>query len=242
MATAITSIQTPRIVSHDEWLAERVAFLNKEKEFTRLRDELTRERQRLPWERVTKEYVFEGPNGQETLVDLFDGRSQLVVYHLMFKPSSEQPCSGCSFWADNFNGIDVHLAHRDITLLAISRAPQSKLQPFARRMGWTFKWVSSGDGDFNYDFDASYKPESLKAGTATYNYGTIPNKTGEDMPGVSVFYRDRDGEIYHTYSTYARGLDILNGAYHYIDLTPKGRDEDGNRGMFWLRLRDRYED
>lgn len=241
MAAPVSTIQTPRIVSHAEWLAKRVAFLQKEKEFTRLRDELSRQRRELPWEPVTKEYVFDGPDGRETLADLFAGRSQLVVYHLMFRPGAEEACVGCSFWADNFNGIDVHVAHRDTTLLAISRAPLAKLDAYARRMGWTFKWVSSGDSDFNYDFGVSFKPETIEAGTAGYNYGTI-NSVGEDMPGVSVFYRDPDGNIFHTYSTYSRGIDILNGAYNYIDLTPKGRDEEGQRGMYWLRRRDQYGD
>jgi predicted dithiol-disulfide oxidoreductase (DUF899 family) len=240
MATQVTPIQHPRVVSHDQWVTERVAFMAKEKEFTRLRDELSRQRRELPWEKVTKSYVFDGPNGKETLAELFEDRSQLVVYHFMFNPAWDEGCPGCSFWADNFNGIDIHLAHRDITFLAISRAPLPKLEGYRKRMGWSFKWVSAGESDFNYDFQVSFDPEAAKSGAAYYNYGTGV-KIGEDMPGVSVFYKDLNGEIYHTYSAYSRGIDLLNGAYNYIDLTPKGRDE-GTQIMSWLRRRDQYED
>ena len=240
MAAPDTLIQNPRVVSHDQWISERVAFMAKEKEFTRLRDELTRERQELPWEKVTKAYVFDGPNGRETLAELFGHHSQLVVYHLMFSPAWDEACKSCSFWADNFDGIDIHLAHRDIAFLAISRAPLSKLEAYRRRMGWTFKWVSAGGSDFNYDFQASHDPEAAKNGTTYYNYGTGV-RVGEEMPGVSVFVKAADGDIYHTYSTYSRGIDLLNGAYNYIDLTPKGRDE-GGQIMSWLRRRDQYRD
>jgi predicted dithiol-disulfide oxidoreductase (DUF899 family) len=195
----------------------------------------------LPWEKVTKSYVFNGPKGKETLAELFDGHSQLVVYHLMFSPSWQEACKSCSFWADNFNGIDIHLGHRDIAFLAISRAPLSKLEAYKKRMGWSFKWVSAAESDFNYDFNVSFDPESLKNGTASYNYGTV-RQVGEEMPGISVFYKDENGDIYHTYSAYSRGIDLMNGAYNYIDLTPKGRDEDVGQGMSWLRRRDQYED
>jgi predicted dithiol-disulfide oxidoreductase (DUF899 family) len=240
MTSLITPIQNPRVVSHEQWNAERVAFLAKEKEFTRLRDELSRQRRELPMEKVTKSYVFEGPDGTKTLAELFEERSQLVIYHLMFAPSWNEACPSCSFWADNFNGIDIHLAHRDIGFLAISRAPLPKLEAYKKRMGWSFRWVSAGESDFNYDFQVSHDPEAAKNGTAYYNYGTGV-KIGEEMPGVSVFYKDQDGEIYHTYSAYSRGIDLLNGAYNYIDLTPMGRNED-NRGMFWVRRHDQYED
>jgi predicted dithiol-disulfide oxidoreductase (DUF899 family) len=240
MATLITPIQNSRVVSHEQWIAERVAFMAKEKEFTRLRDELSRQRRELPMEKVTKSYVFEGPEGKKTLAELFEDRSQLVVYHLMFAPSWNEACPSCSFWADNFNGTDIHLAHRDISFLAISRAPLPKLEAYKKRMGWSFKWVSAADSDFNYDFQVSHDPEAAKSGAAYYNYGT-GIKIGEEMPGVSVFYKDQDGEIYHTYSAYSRGIDMLNGAYNYIDLTPLGRNE-GKRGMFWLRRHDQYED
>jgi predicted dithiol-disulfide oxidoreductase (DUF899 family) len=242
MATQGSPIQNPRVVSHDQWVAERVAFMAKEKELTRLRDELSRQRRELPWEKVTKSYVFDGPNGKETLAELFEGRSQLVVYHLMFHPSWDEACKSCSFWADNFDGIDIHLAHRDITFLAISRAPLAKLEAYGKRMGWSFKWVSAGGSDFNYDFQVSHDPEAARNGTAYYNYDTGA-AVGEEMPGVSVFYRDRNGGIYHTYSAYSRGIDLLNGAYNYIDLAPKGRDEEGLAyPMAWVRRRDQYGD
>jgi predicted dithiol-disulfide oxidoreductase (DUF899 family) len=240
MATRVTPIQHPRVVSHEQWVTERVAFMATEKEFTRLRDELSRKRRELPWEKVTKTFVFTGPRGEQTLAELFEGRSQLIVYHFMFNPAWDEGCPGCSFWADNFEGIDIHLAHRDITFLAISRAPFAKLEAYRKRMGWSFKWVSAGAGDFNYDFQASFDPDAAKSGRAYYNYGTGP-RVGEDMPGISVFCRDQNGDIYHTYSTYSRGLDLLNGAYNYIDLTPRGRDE-GDRGPSWVRRHDRYED
>ena len=240
MATQVSPIQNTRVVSHEQWVAERVAFMHKEKEFTRLRDELSRQRRELPWEKVTKSYVFDGPQGRETLAELFGNRGQLVVYHFMFNPASNEGCPSCSFWADNFNGIDIHLAHRDTAFLAISRAPLPRLEAYRKRMGWTFKWVSAGESDFNYDFHVSFGAEAAKSGAAYYNYGTGP-RVQEDMPGVSVFCKGQDGDIYHTYSTYSRGIDLLNGAYNYIDLTPKGRDE-GERIMSWLRRRDQYED
>lgn len=241
MATQGSSIQNPHVVSHEQWVTERVAFMAKEKEFTRLRDELSRQRRELPWEKVTKSYVFDGPRDKETLADLFEGRSQLVVYHLMFSPDWDEACKSCSFWADNFNGIDIHLAHRDITFLAISRAPLPKLEAYRKRMGWSFKWVSAGESDFNYDFQVSFDPKTGQSGAAYYNYGTSV-AVGEEMPGVSVFYKDPvTGDIYHTYSAYSRGIDLLNGAYNYIDLTPRGRDE-GEQIMSWLRRRDQYED
>jgi len=240
MATQGTLIQNPRVVSHEHWVTERVAFMAKEKEFTRLRDELSRQRRELPWEKVTKSYVFDGPRGKETLAELFEGRGQLVVYHFMFSPSWSEACKSCSFWADNFNGIDIHLAHRDISFLAISRAPLPKLEAYKRRMGWSFKWVSAGDSDFNYDFNVSFDAEAAKNGTAYYNYGT-GRQVQEDMPGISVFHKGENGDVYHTYSTYSRGIDLMNGAYNYIDLTPKGRDE-GAGIMSWLRRRDQYKD
>ncbi len=240
MATQISPIQTSRVVPHEQWVAERVAFMAKEKEFTRLRDELSRQRRELPWEKVTKSYVFDGPRGKQTLAELFEGRSQLVVYHFMFGPSWNEGCKSCSFWADNFDGIDIHLAHRDSTFLAISRAPLPKLEAYKRRMGWSFEWVSAGEGDFNYDFGVSFDAEAAKKGTAYYNYGT-GQQVQEEMPGISVFYKDSNGDVYHTYSTYSRGIDLVNGAYNYLDLTPKGRDE-GDGIMAWLRRHDQYED
>ena len=227
------------IATRAVWTEARKELLAKEKELTRLRDELARKRRDLPWVRVDKPYVFEGPNGQETLPQLFDGRSQLVVYHFMYGPDSDTPCKSCSFWADNFERNVVHLKHRDVTLIAVSRAPLDRLEAFKRRMGWTFKWVSSAGSDFNFDYQASFRPEDLAKGEAYYNYATRKTSLSE-LPGISVFCKDASDTVFHTYSCYARGLDMMNAAYHYLDLVPKGRDEGGH-GMAWLRYRDSYE-
>jgi len=231
---------THKVVNHDAWIAARQRFLLKEKEFTRLRDELSRERRELPWERVDKEYVFESTNGRETLADLFGEHSQLIVYHFMYGPDWEIGCRSCSFWADNFNNIVPHLAARDASLVAVSLAPLQKLQAQARRFGWTFKWVSSHGSDFNFDYHVSFSPEALERGDAVYNYA--PQKLGStEMPGISAFFRDGK-QIYHSYSTYARGLDMLNAAYHYLDIAPKGRDEEGLAyPQQWVRHRIAYE-
>jgi len=230
------------IVSHEAWLAARKALLLEEKELTRLRDRLGQRRRALPWVRVDKQYVFEGPDGKESLAELFGGRSQLVVYHFMFGPDWEAPCKSCSFWADNFERNVVHLAHRDVTLIAVSRAPLQRLEAFKRRMGWTFKWVSSAGGDFNYDYQVSFTADDLAKGEAYYNYAMQKNTVSE-LLGISVFYKDAGGIVFHTYSCYARGLDMMNAAYHYLDLVPKGRDEADQRPypMAWLRYRDSYE-
>jgi len=229
-----------RIVSRDQWIEERKALLAREKEFTRLRDQLSRHRRELPWVRVDKDYVFEGANGKQTLSELFAGRQQLVVYHLMFDPSWEEACSRCSFWADNFNGMLVHLNQRDVTLVAISRAPFEKLAAFQKRMGWNFNWVSSFGNDFNYDYYVSFTPEELEQGEIIYNYAPIKTSMTE-RPGISVFYKDQAGRIFHTYSCYSSGLDMLNVAYHYLDLTPKGRDEEGLPfPMAWVAYHDAY--
>jgi predicted dithiol-disulfide oxidoreductase (DUF899 family) len=231
---------THKVVNHDAWIAARQRFLLKEKEFTRLRDELSRERRELPWERVDKEYVFESTNGRETLADLFGEHSQLIVYHFMYGPDWEIGCRSCSFWADNFNNIVPHLAARDASLVAVSLAPLQKLQAQARRFGWTFKWVSSHGSDFNFDYHVSFSPEALERGDTVYNY--TPQKLGStEMPGISAFFRDGK-QIYHSYSTYARGLDMLNAAYHYLDIAPKGRDEEGLAyPQQWVRHRIAYE-
>ena len=234
-------METHKIVSHEEWLAARRQLLAEEKEFTRLRDRLSQQRRDLPWEQVDKDYVFEGPGGRENLSQLFDGRHQLAVYHFMLAPDWQEGCKSCSFWADNFNGIAVHLRLRDVGFVAISRAPWPKIEAFKRRMGWTFQWVSSFGNDFNYDYHVSFRPEQSPSGEITYNYA--PRKTTmEELPGISVFYKDDDGAIFHTYSCYARGLDMMNAAYQYLDLTPLGRHEDGlSFPMEWVRLRDQYE-
>ena len=228
------------VVPQEEWLTARKALLDKEKEFTRLRDQLSEQRRALPWVKVEKEYIFQGPSGKESLSDLFDGRSQLMIYHFMFHPDWEDACKSCSFWADNYNGMTVHLNHRDVSFSVVSRAPIEKLNAFKKRMGWNFKWLSSFDSDFNYDFNVSFTPEEMEKGQMEYNY-TVTQFPAPEAPGLSVFYKDEDGSIFHTYSCYARGLDVLNGTYNHLDMTPKGRDEqDLSYTMEWVRLKDRY--
>lgn len=232
-----------RIVSQDEWLAARKQHLSKEKEFTRLRDELSRQRRELPWVKVEKPYVFDGPNGKETLADLFAGRSQLIVYHFMFGPGWEQGCPSCSFLSDHIDGALVHLAQRDVTLLAVSRAPFSQIAAFKQRMGWRFKWVSSYENDFNRDYHVSFTKDDIAKGKTYYNYEVRESPSEGEAPGASVFYKDETGDIFYTYSSYARGLDMLVGTYNYLDLVPKGRDEDGLAfAMAWVRHHDRYQD
>lgn len=228
-----------RIVSHEEWLQARKHFLAKEKELTHLRDELSRQRQELPWERVEKNYAFETAQGRATLADLFGERKQLMVYHLMYAPEWEISCKSCAFWADNFNGIVPHLAQNGVAFAAISRAPLAKLQKQAREFGWTFPWVSSLD-DFNYDYRVSFRQETLDRDEAYYNYDTI-KVSGTDYPGVSAFFRDDDGAVYHTYSAYSRGIDGFNAAYQYLDAAPLGRNEDGlTYPMQWVKHRIAY--
>jgi predicted dithiol-disulfide oxidoreductase (DUF899 family) len=231
-----------QVVSREEWLAARKRLLAKEKEFTRLRDQLSAERRELPWVRVEKDYLFDGPDGKETLADLFDGRTQLLVYHFMFGPEWEQGCPSCSYVSDHIDGANWHLPQRDVTLLAVSRAPLSKIEAFRERMGWQFKWVSSYGNDFNRDFHVSFTPEEMAQGEVYYNYamGEFPS---EEAPGISAFYKDPGGAVFHTYSAYARGLDPLIGAYNYLDLAPKGRDEASLPWtMAWVRHHDRYAD
>ena len=232
---------THEVVSKSEWVEARKRFLAKEKEFTRMREQLSAERRALPWVRIDKDYTFDGQNGRETLAQLFGDRSQLVVYHFMFAPEWDVGCKSCSFWADNFNGITAHLRQRDVAFAAISRAPLAKLQDFAKRLGWTFKWVSSHGTDFNYDFEVSFQPEALARGDAIYNFAKLQN-ANSDMPGISVFTKDESGAVFRTYSTFGRGLDMMNTAYHYLDLVPKGRDEAGQPyTMAWVKLRDLYD-
>ena len=230
-----------RVVSREDWIAERQKLLAREKDFTRERDRLSAARRELPWVRVDKAYAFDGPQGRQTLADLFAGRGQLVVYHFMFDPSWQAGCKSCSFWADNFDGIVVHLAHRDATMIAVSAAPLATLEAYRKRMGWRFTWVSSAGTDFNRDYHVSHTPDELANGEGYYNYARQKPYASE-APGISVFARD-GGAVYHTYSCYARGLDMLNGAYHYMDLLPKGRDEDSlPHHSNWLRRHDEYEE
>ena len=228
---------THRIVSQADWLDARRALLAKEKAFTQQREELARERRALPWVKVEKDYVFDAPEGQVTLADLFDGKGQLIVQHFMFGPDWNEGCPSCSFWTDNFNGIDVHLAHRDTAFVLVSRGPLDRLEAYRKRMGWNLRWVSSLHNDFNFDFAVSFPGEPKEP---VYNFGTI-KPYGQETPGLSAFRRDDDGTIYRTYSTYARGLDMLNGAYQLLDITAKGRDEEGLAfSMAWVRRHDRY--
>lgn len=229
-----------QVVSREAWLKARLELLAAEKEFTRQRDALTRRRMAMPWERVEKPYRFEGPDGALSLADLFDGRSQLIVYHFMLGPDWEEGCKSCSFWADNFNGIPIHLNHRDVTFTAVSRAPLAGIDAYRTRMGWSFPWVSSYGSDFNVDYHVSFTPEQVAGGEASYNYTIQPVDVSEQV-GISVFYRNERSEVFHTYSCYSRGVDMLNGAYHYLDLVPKGRDEDGLAfSMEWVRRHDQY--
>jgi predicted dithiol-disulfide oxidoreductase (DUF899 family) len=235
------SIMQHKVVSRDEWIAARRAHLANEKAFTKARDQLSAERRALPWVKVEKNYLFDTPEGKKTLADLFDGRSQLVVYHFMLGPDWGEGCPSCSYLTDHFDGLALHLAHRDVTFLVVSRAPLPEIAAYKKRMGWRFPWVSSYGNDFNYDFHVSFRPEQ-EEGEVYYNYEMRDFESGE-MPGVSVFIKDPSGAIFHTYSAYARGLDILVGTYNFLDLVPKGRDEaELPWSMAWVRRHDDYDD
>ena len=232
---------TANIVDREEWLRARLILLEQEKAFTKARDELSRARQDLPWVQVTQNYAFHSDSGDETLADLFSGRSQLVIQHFMYAPGWQEGCKSCSFWADNLNGGLPHLAARDVTLVAVSQAPWTDIAPFKERMGWDFHWVSSAPSQFSYDYHVWYTPAQIEAGATFYNYREGFHY-GEHSPGFSVFVKTDDGAIYHTYSCYARGLDILNGAYHVLDMVPKGRDEQNlPANMAWVKLHDSYD-
>jgi predicted dithiol-disulfide oxidoreductase (DUF899 family) len=232
---------TPRVVTRGEWREARKALLVKEKELTRRSDELARLRRELPWVKVDKEYTFDTPAGTETLADLFGGKSQLLVYHFMFGPDWEEGCKSCSFLSDHIDGVNFHLPQRDVRLLAVSRAPLAKIEAFKKRMGWRFSWVSSFGSDFNFDFAVSFPKEDVEKGQVPYNFTLSPSYGTEDHPGLSAFYKDAQGAVFHTYSTYARGLDHLVGAYNFLDLAPKGRAEEGLPfTMDWVRHHDRY--
>lgn len=230
--------KNPNIVSRQEWLVARKKLLEKEKEFSHLRDRFTAEQRALPWVKIEKDYVFEGPDGKESLADLFEHRSQLIIYHFMFAPDWKEGCEGCSFLADHFDGANLHLANHDVTLVAVSRAPWQKFQAYKQRMDWQFKWVSSYGSDFNYDFHVTPTTEEINARRYFYNYQYQDGEAGESH-GLSVFYKNDAGEIFHTYSSYARGADILINTYNFLDITPKGRNEDGV--MDWMRRHDEYD-
>jgi predicted dithiol-disulfide oxidoreductase (DUF899 family) len=234
-------MQPQKIVSHGEWIAARKAYLAEEKAFSRARDALAKKRRELPWEKVEKKYVFDTPNGKQTLADLFGGKSQLIIYHFMLGPDWEAGCQSCSLLADHFDGSVIHLAQRDVSFLVVSRAPLAQIEKFKARMGWRFPWVSSFGSDFNHDYQVSASPDEKASGKALYNYEmtTFPS---EERPGASVFFKNEVDEVFHTYSTYGRGLDILIGTYNFLDLAPKGRDEAGLEwSMAWVRHHDRYE-
>lgn len=241
MTTATLSATDHPVVSREEWLKKRISLLAEEKELTRRQDALAGKVRELPWVKVDKPYTFDSPRGKVSLADLFGRRSQLIVYHFMFDPTWSQGCKSCSFVADHYNGIVVHLAHRDIAFATVSQAPVEKIEPFRKRMGWTFPWVSGAHTDFGRDFGVSFTNEELADGNTVYNFNRKPYPIRE-LPGISVFYKDERGDIYHTYSAYARGLDHFLAAYQYMDVTPKGRDEAQAPGMSWLRHHDRYDE
>jgi predicted dithiol-disulfide oxidoreductase (DUF899 family) len=228
-----------KVVPRDQWMPKRKALLVKEKSFARAREKLAEMRRDLPWVKVDEAYVFDGPGGRETLAQLFGKKSQLIVYHFMFGPKWKEGCPHCSFWADHYDGMAPHLGARDASFVVISRAPLSEIRPFKKRMGWKFKWVSSSQNHFNYDYHVSFSPEDIKNKKVFYNYATGPMPV-TDREGISVFFKDKRGDIFHTYSTFARGIDVVNPTYQFLDLLPKGRDERG-RGQFWVRYHDRYK-
>ena len=233
---------TPRIVSPEEWLKARREFLVKEKAFTRVRDELARQRRELPWVKVDKTYMFEGPDGRESLADLFAGRSQLIVKHFMFGPDWQEGCLGCSFGADHLQGLMVHLINHDVMVVAVSRAPYAKIAPFHKRMGWPFKWVSSAGSDFNFDFNVSFTDADKAKGKVFYNFAE-QDWVSDELPGYSVFTRDESGQIFHTYSVFARGTEDVGTVYGFLDITPKGRNEPpGTNLSHWVRHHDKYDE
>ena len=232
-------VKEHKVVKPKEWLAARKQLLVKEKKFTKARDQINRERRALPWVKVEKMYVFDSLEGRVTLAELFGSKSQLIVYHFMFGPGWKEGCPHCSFWADHYDSVNFHIGQRDTTFVVVSRAPLSEIEPFKRRMGWRFRWVSSNENDFNFDFHVSFTPQELKSGKPFYNYRTVKMNIDE-REGVSAFYRDNAGQVYHTYSAYERGIDLMNTTYNFLDLTAKGRDEKPGHAQDWVRYHDRY--
>lgn len=237
----VHGIENRKVVSKKEWLTARKKLLLKEKKFSKARDAMNLERRKLPWVKIKKDYIFDAPQGKVTLADLFCGKSQLIVYHFMFGPDWGEGCAHCSFWADHYDSVNPHLGQRDTAFAVISRASLKEIEPFKKRMGWKFKWVSSNKTDFNFDFNVSFTPEQRKSGNAVYNYAPLEMDIDE-REGVSAFYKDKNGDIYHTYSSYARGIDLMNTTYNFLDLTAKGRDETPGAAQDWVRYHDQYKD
>jgi predicted dithiol-disulfide oxidoreductase (DUF899 family) len=235
----VHGIENRKVVTRKKWLVARKELLIKEKKFSKLRDAMNLQRRKLPWVKIEKDYFFDGPTGKMTLADLFCGRSQLIIYHLMFGPGWGEACAHCSYWADHFDSVNFHIGQRDTAFAAVSRAPLAEIEPFKKRMGWKFKWASSFDMDFNFDFNGSFTLEQRKSGMAIYNYAPLKMDMDE-REGVSAFYRDKNGNIYHTYSSYERGIDLMNTTYNFLDLTAKGRDENPDASQDWVRYHDQY--
>lgn len=236
----VHGIENRKVVSQKAWLVARKKLLVEEKKFSKLRDKLNLQRRKLPWVKVEKKYVFDGPQGRVTLAGLFSGKSQLIIYHFMFGPDWGEGCPHCSFWADHYDGVNFHIGQRDTAFAVVSRAPLREIEPFKKRMGWKFKWLSSFKTDFNFDFNVSFTSKQLKNGTAIYNYAPL-NMDIDEREGVSAFYRDKNGDIYHTYSSFARGIDLMNTTYNFLDLTAKGRDENPEALQDWVRYHDKYK-
>ena len=235
----VHGIENRKVVSQKEWIAARKKLLVKEKKFSKRRDEMNRQRRKLPWVKIEKEYVFAGPTGKVALGELFCGKSQLIIYHFMFGPGWGEGCAHCSFWADHYDSVNLHIGARDTAFAVVSRAPWKEIERFKKRMGWKFKWVSSSNTDFNFDFNVSFTPEQRKSGQAIYNYAPLDMDIDE-REGVSAFYHDKNGDMYHTYSSYERGIDLMNTTYNFIDLTAKGRNEHPESSQDWVRYHDEY--
>lgn len=235
----VHGMENRKVVSEKEWIVARKKLLVKEKKFSKLRDELNLQRRRLPWVKIEKDYIFQGPKGKVSLADLFGKKSQLIVYHFMFGPGWGEGCPHCSFWADHYDSVNLHIGQRDTTLAVVSRAPWKEIAPFKKRMGWKFHWVSASNTSFNFDLNISFTPQQIKNRTAIYNFAPLDMKIDE-REGVSAFYKDKDGQIYRTYSAYARGIDLMNTTYNFIDLTAKGRDEKPGQAQDWVKYKDRY--
>jgi predicted dithiol-disulfide oxidoreductase (DUF899 family) len=236
----IRGIENRKVVSQKQWLAARKKLLVEEKKFSKLRDKMNLQRRKLPWVKIEKEYLFEGPTGKATLGDLFNGKSQLIIYHFMFGPDWKEGCPHCSFWADHYDSATIHIGQRDTAFAVVSRAPLKEIEPFKKRMGWKFNWVSSFNTDFNFDFNVSFTPEQIKNRAAIYNFAPLDMDIDE-REGVSAFYRDKNGDVYRTYSSYARGIDLMNTTYNFLDLTTKGRDEKPGEAQNWVRYHDKYK-